>query len=117
MRANTISQKTKLIGTTNDLSLANQIDGLDATTTASQQAELKDILDNMEFQISLIGGVSVGKTSLLRKIISNYVEDQGSDNDSVVSISQEMIKHTLVSENNEEVKVVFVSTDERSLHN
>lgn len=51
----------------------------------------------------------MGKTSLLRKIISNDVEETVSDNDSVASISQEMMKHTLISETNEEVKVVFVS--------
>ena len=51
----------------------------------------------------------MGKTSLLRKIISNDVEDTVSDIESIASISQEMMKHTLISETNEEVKVVFVS--------
>jgi len=66
-------------------------------------------MDNMDFQVALLGGSGVGKTSLLRKIISNYVEEPDSDNDSIASISQEMMKHTLVNENNEEVKIVFVS--------
>ena len=37
--------------------------------------------------MTLLGGPGVGKTSLLKKIISNYVEDTESHNDSVVSIS------------------------------
>lgn len=73
------------------------------------QVEFQEIVDNFEYQVTLLGGPGVGKTSLLKKIISNYVEDTESHNDSVVSISQEMMKHTLVSSDNEEVKVVFVS--------
>ena len=59
-----------------------------------------------------MGGSGVGKTSLLAKISSNYVKGSESSNDSIASISQEMVKHTLISENNEEVKVCFVSTHE-----
>lgn len=75
----------------------------------THQEELQEIMDNMDFQVALLGGSGVGKTSLLRKIISNYVEEPDSDNDSIASISQEMMRHTLVNENNEEVKIVFVS--------
>ena len=66
----------------------------------------------MEYQVTILGGSGVGKTSLLAKISSNYVKGSESSNDSIASISQEMVKHTLISENNEEVKVCFVSTHE-----
>ena len=73
------------------------------------QDELKEILENMEYQVTLLGGPHVGKTSLLTKINSNHVKMSESQDDSIASISQEMIKHTLISEDNEEVKICFVS--------
>ena len=73
------------------------------------QDEFKEILENMEYQVTLLGGPHVGKTSLLTKISSNYEKASESEDDSVATISQEMVKHTLISENNEEVKICFVS--------
>ena len=75
---------------------------------------MKEILDNMEYQVTILGGPGVGKTSLLTKISSNYVKGSESNNDSIASISQEMFKHTLISEKNEEVKICFVSTHEKT---
>lgn len=60
------------------------------------EARLKEIEDGMEYHVALLGGPGTGKTSLLRKIIKNYIEDPSVDcNDSIASISQEMIKHKL----------------------
>lgn len=73
------------------------------------QGEFKEILENMEYQVTLLGGPYVGKTSLLTKINSNHVKMTQSQDDSIATISQEMIKHTLISEDNEEVKICFVS--------
>ena len=41
---------------------------------------LAEILETYEFSVALLGGPSVGKTSLLRKIKNNYIEDSA-DND------------------------------------
>ena len=41
---------------------------------------LVEILSNFEFTVALLGGPCVGKTSLLRKIKNNYVEDSEDNN-------------------------------------
>ena len=74
----------------------------------------------MEFHVALLGGPGTGKTSLLRKITKNYTDDINEDeNQSVASISQEMMKHSLTTESGEEISVVFVSDiiSEQSLFN
>ena len=73
------------------------------------QGEFKEIIENMEYQVTLLGGPFVGKTSLLTKISSNYVKMSEQQDELNTTISQEMVKHTLISENNEEVKICFVS--------
>ena len=45
----------------------------------SNQQVLAEILENFEFSVALLGGPSVGKTSLLRKIKNNYIEDAEDD--------------------------------------
>ena len=57
----------------------------------------------------LLGGPGVGKTSMLHKIINNYMEE-GTERDSVTSISQEIMRHAQKTENDEILQIVFVST-------
>ena len=61
----------------------------------SNQQALAEILENFSFSVALLGGSGVGKTSLLRKIKNNYIEDS-EDNDFRES-SQEMFKHHLIT--------------------
>ena len=56
----------------------------------------------------LLGGPGVGKTSMLHKIINNYMEE-GNERDSVASISQEIMRHAQKTENDEILQIVFVS--------
>ena len=58
------------------------------------QARLKEIEEEMEFHVALLGGPGSGKTSFL-KLFKNYTEDNEDCNESVASISQEMMKHTM----------------------
>lgn len=68
-------------------------------------------MKNFEFQIALLGGSGVGKTSLIHKIINNYMNSDDDGHQQVaVSISQDMIKHRLITSNNESMKVMFFDT-------
>lgn len=67
-------------------------------------------LANFEYQVALLGGPSVGKTSLMRKIINNYMEDDQSEGDSVISISQESMKHTIKTDKGENIAITFYDT-------
>ena len=57
----------------------------------------------------LLGGPGVGKSSMLHKIINNYMEEEESGRDSVASISQEIMRHAQRTETNEIIQIVFVS--------
>ena len=74
---------------------AQDLNLLKLKESESNQQALAEILENYEFSIALLGGPSVGKTSLLRKIKNNYIEDS-EDND-FREISQEMLKHNLTT--------------------
>ena len=74
---------------------AQDINLLKLKESESNQQALAEILENYEFSVALLGGPSVGKTSLLRKIKNNYIEDS-EDND-FREISQEMLKHNLTT--------------------
>ena len=56
----------------------------------------------------LLGGPGVGKTSMLHKIINNYMEEE-SERESVASISQEIMRHAQRTETDEIIQIVFVS--------
>lgn len=45
----------------------------------TQTSKLQEIMNSFEFQIALLGGSGVGKTSLIHKIINNYMnnDDEG----------------------------------------
>ena len=64
---------------------------------------------NFEFNIVLLGDPSVGKSSLVQKVINNYTDSRSMD-DSVSSIGQEITKHHLFAQTEDEVKSIFVST-------
>ena len=64
---------------------------------------------NFEFNIVLLGDPSVGKSSLVQKVINNYTETRSMD-DSVSSIGQEITKHHLFAQTKDEIKSIFVST-------
>ena len=51
----------------------------------------------------------MGKTSLLHKVVNNYMEEQEDMGSSIVSITQEMMKHSIKTESNENINVTFVS--------
>ena len=74
---------------------AQDLNLLKLKESESNQQALAEILENYEFSVALLGGPSVGKTSLLRKIKNNYIEDS-EDND-FREISQEMLKHNLTT--------------------
>ena len=42
-----------------------------------------------------MGGPSVGKTSLLHKVINNYMEEPDGDTSVNQAVSQEIMKHTI----------------------
>ena len=65
---------------------------------------------NFEFNIVLLGDPSVGKSSLVQKVINNYTDSRSMD-DSVSSIGQEITKHHLFAQTEDEVKSIFVSTN------
>lgn len=74
---------------------AQDINLLKLKEKESDKQMLAEIIENFEFPVALLGGPSVGKTSLLRKIKNNYIEDS-EDNDFRES-SQEMFKHHLIT--------------------
>ena len=74
---------------------AQDINLLKLKESESNQQALAEILENYEFSVALLGGPSVGKTSLLRKIKNNYIED--SEDNGFREISQEMLKHNLTT--------------------
>ena len=39
-----------------------------------EKDKITEILENFQYQIALLGGPGVGKTSMLNKIINNYIE-------------------------------------------
>ena len=54
------------------LSLSN-LSRINRLEEIKQQEDIKKIIEQQEFNVALLGGPSVGKTSLLRKISNNYV--------------------------------------------
>ena len=62
------------------------------------QMKLQDIADNFEFQVALLGGPGVGKTSLLHKVVNNYMEEPDADSSMIFTVSQEIMKHTIETE-------------------
>jgi len=54
------------------LSLSN-LSRINRLEEIKQQEGIKKIIEQQEFNVALLGGPSVGKTSLLRKISNNYI--------------------------------------------
>ena len=55
------------------------LDMLNEIENQTAQMKLADIEANFEFQVALLGGPGVGKTSLLHKVINNFVEQPDDD--------------------------------------
>lgn len=49
----------------NNLDLINQIE------EQNQERKLQEILENLEFQVAVLGAPTVGKTSMLNKLVKN----------------------------------------------